>query len=64
MHLVNEFGAVEIDVDRRANGPRLPVRHMQTGREVFLDPMELVALTRLRHDDLKPFIDPAFGDRS
>ena len=63
MVLVNEFASVEIEVDQAANGPRLRVRDLLTGRCIFLDPMELSALTRVRHEDLKPFVDPAFEDK-
>lgn len=64
MELVNEFAAVEVEVDHRANGPRLRVRDLHSGRECFFDPTELMALTRMRHDDLKPFVDPAFPGRA
>ena len=58
--LSNEFASVEVQVDREANGPRLRVRDLLTGHAIFLDPKELAALTRVRHEDLKPFIDPGF----
>ncbi len=59
----NEFAGVELSVDTDANGPRLLVRDLLTGRHIFLDPSELAALTRVRHEDLKPFVDPAFEDK-
>lgn len=61
--LTNEFASVELAVDQDANGPRLLVRNLLTGRHIFLDPTELAALTRVRHEDLKPFVDPAFEDQ-
>lgn len=63
VELINEFASVALSVDKDANGPRLLVRNLLTGRHIFLDPAELAALTRVRHEDLKPFVDPAFEDR-
>jgi hypothetical protein len=57
--LASEFAAVEVGRDDRGNGPRLMIRDTQSGRCVFLDPLELAALTWIRHDDLSPFLDPA-----
>lgn len=61
--LANEFASVQVEVDRAANGPRLLVRDLLTGRFIYLDPKELAALTRVRHEDLQPFVDPGFEDR-
>jgi hypothetical protein len=57
--LVSEFAAVEVGRDDRGNGPRLMIRDTQSGRCVFLDPLELAALAWIRHEDLSPFLDPA-----
>ena len=57
--LVSEFAAVEVGRDDRGNGPRLMIRDTQSGRSVFLDPLELAALAWIRHEDLSPFLDPA-----
>jgi len=57
--LASEFAAVEIARDDRGNGPRLMIRDTQSGRAVFLDPLELAALACARHEDLMPFLDPA-----
>ena len=40
----NGGAAVEIARDDRGNGPRLMIRDTQSGRAVFLDPLELAAL--------------------
>lgn len=61
--LANEFASVQVQVDLAANGPRLLVRDLLTGRFIYLDPKELASLTRVRHEDLQPFVDPAFEDR-
>jgi hypothetical protein len=63
VELTNEFASVQLEVDRAANGPRLLVRDLVTGHFIYLDPKELSALTRVRHEDLQPFVDPAFEDR-
>jgi hypothetical protein len=56
--LASEFAAVEVERDDRGNGPRLMIRDTQSGRCVFLDPLELAALAWIRHEDLSPFLDP------
>jgi hypothetical protein len=59
MRLTSEFASVEIERDDRGNGPRLLIRDAQTGMRVLLDPLELAALARVRHDELAPFLDPS-----
>ena len=58
LRLASEFAAVEVERDDRGNGPRLMIRDTQSGRCVFLDPLELAALAWTRHEDLLPFLDP------
>jgi hypothetical protein len=50
--LRNEFAMVEVALVEGRNGPGLAVRDSETGAGVTLDPLELEALTRLRHEDL------------
>jgi hypothetical protein len=57
--LSSEFASVAVDVDLRANGPRLRVVNLGNGREIYLDPLELASLTWLSHADLGPFLDPS-----
>ncbi|MBF6559397.1 MAG: hypothetical protein IVW56_03820 [Candidatus Binataceae bacterium] len=59
MRLTSEFASVEIERDDCGNGPRLLIRDAQTGMRVLLDPLELAALARVRHDELAPFLDPS-----
>jgi len=59
MVLKSEFAAVEVERDDKANGPRLMVRDLRSGRSTFLDPFELAALVWVRHEELMPFLDPA-----
>ena len=50
--LRNEFAMVEVALVEGRNGPGLAVRDSETGATVTLDPLELEALTRIRHEDL------------
>ena len=43
----NEFAMVEVRRDESANGVRLLIRDLATGNHIYLDPLELEALTRL-----------------
>ncbi len=61
--LASEFASVEVARDDRGNGPRLMVRDTRSGRCVFLDPLELAALARTRHDELAPLLDPSRMER-
>jgi len=62
MRLTSEFAAVEIARDDRGNGPRLMIRDLQTGQEIYLDPLELAALASTRHEELLPLLDPGRFD--
>lgn len=59
LSLSNEFGAVAVEVDEHANGPRLRVEDLRSGRTIHLDPLELASLTWLTHERLGPFLDPS-----
>jgi hypothetical protein len=63
MRLINEFAGVEIDHDNQGNGPRLMIRDLQTGQEIYLDPLELAALACSRHEELLPLLDPEHLER-
>ena len=56
--LKNEFASVEVGLDESANGSRLLIRDLQSGREVYLDPLELEALTRVPHREFARWLDP------
>ena len=56
--LRNEFAAVMIGKNTEANGDRLEVNDLRTGRTFFLDPLELERLTSARHEDLAPIVAP------
>jgi hypothetical protein len=55
----NEFAMVEVSRHVTESGPRLHIRDLATGAEVFLDPVELESLTRWKHQDFAPLIDPS-----
>jgi hypothetical protein len=57
--LANEFASVAVEVDTRANGPRLRIVNLANGRSTFLDPLEVASITWLTHEDLGPFLDPS-----
>lgn len=58
----NEFAMVEVGQDDSAKGMRLMIRDVQTGDSIYLDSLELETLTKLRHRDLAPWVDPSFGE--
>jgi hypothetical protein len=57
--LRNEFAIVEIKKDNTANGVRLMIRDVMSGNSVYLDPLELEALTKIRCHHLLPLLDPS-----
>jgi hypothetical protein len=58
IRLSSEFAAVEIARDDHGNGPRLMIRDLQSGQEIYLDPLELAVLASIRHEELLPLLDP------
>ncbi len=58
LQLISEFANVEVARDDSGNGPRLMIRDLRSGQCVYLDPLELAALTWARHEELLPFLDP------
>ena len=63
IRLINEFAAVELARDDQGNGPRLMIRDLHSGQRIYLDPLELAALTLARHDELLPLLDPGRLER-
>jgi hypothetical protein len=55
----NEFAAVAVQVDETANGPRLRLEDMRTGRVRYLDALELEALVWLPDGHLTQLLDPS-----
>jgi hypothetical protein len=56
----NEFAVVEVEVKPTYGGTLLFLRDLQTGASITLDALELESLTRLRHADFAPLVDPSF----
>lgn len=57
--LRSEFAVVRVSVDRSANGDRLRVEDVRSGRSFCLDPLELERLTTIRHRDLGDVVSPS-----
>ena len=55
----NEFAMVRVTRIDDAGGPRLRIQCLASGQEVSLDPLELEGLTRARHADFAPLLDPS-----
>lgn len=56
--LRNEFASVEVMKDESANGPRLLIRDLEGGTEIYLDVLEVESLTRKSHADFADFVRP------
>lgn len=54
----SEFAMVMVRRDESANGVRLLIKDMTTGNHIYLDPLELEALTRLDHEHFVPLVAP------
>ena len=59
----NEFAMVVVRRDEAANGVRLFIKDVATGNHIYLDPLELEALTRLDHDHFVPLVGPRTRER-
>lgn len=59
--LNNEFAAVEVELDTRANSPRLKITNLRSGQVGYLDPLELERLSAARHADLTWIVSSANG---
>ncbi len=57
--VVSEFGHISIGVDKSANGPRLMLRDVRTGKTAYFDPLELESLVWCEHEQLSEILDPA-----
>ena len=50
--LRSEFATVRVTPDDRANGPRLHIEDLRSGRSIRLDPLELEWIAWSTHDDV------------
>lgn len=55
----SEFAEVAVAVDHEANGPRLRVEDLRTGRVRYLDALELETLVWLAEGHLAQLLDPS-----
>ena len=62
--LSNEFASVRVQIDRRANGPRLMIEDSASGVAIYLDPLELQSLAWATHKDLTAFAAPQFREQA
>lgn len=56
--LTSEFARVSVAFDVDGNGDRLRITDISSGREIYLDPLELASLARSRHERLRALIMP------
>lgn len=57
--VASEFATVAIRLDEGANGARLRLEDLRTGRVRFLDALELETIVWLRDDHLSALLDPS-----
>ncbi len=55
----SEFASVSLAIDFDANGPRLRIEDLRTGRVGYLDALELETLAWLPEGGLHPLLDPS-----
>jgi hypothetical protein len=55
----SEFADVSVEVDTKANGPRLRLEDRRTGRVRFLDALELETIIWLPEGHLTRLLDPS-----
>jgi hypothetical protein len=55
----SEFAEVSVTVDVTANGPRLRLEDLRTGRVRFLDALELETIVWLPDGHLQQLLDPS-----
>ena len=57
----SEFAEVAVRVDAAANGPRLRLEDLRTGRIRYLDALELETIIWLPEGRLERLLDPSAG---
>ncbi|MBB3606123.1 hypothetical protein FHT40_005812 [Mycolicibacterium sp. BK556] len=65
--VASEFAQVSVTVDLDANGPRLRLEDLRTGRVRYLDALELETLVWLPDERLTALLDPSanrWGDEA
>jgi hypothetical protein len=57
--ITSEFASVAVSIDHDANGPRLRIEDLKTGRVGYLDALELETLAWLPEHGLHKLLDPS-----
>jgi len=57
--VASEFAQVSVTIDVEANGPRLRLEDLRTGRVRFLDALELETIVWLPDERLTALLDPS-----
>ena len=55
----SEFAMVRVQRVEDPGGARLRIEDLASGQEILLDALELEGLTRTRHVDFAPLLDPS-----
>lgn len=64
MNIVNEFASVVVEKDTSGNSPRLKIQDRRTGRAIYLDALQLEALTLQSDQVFRKFLEFPFGPES
>lgn len=59
--LKNEFAHVAVQLDHSANGVRLLIEDVRSGKTFYLDPLELESIAWSNHSDLKQILNPSYS---
>lgn len=57
--IISEFAKISVMVDLDANGPRLRLEDLRTGKVRFLDALELETIIWLPEESLTALLDPS-----
>ena len=57
--MASEFAQVAVSLDETANGTRLRLEDVRTGRVRYLDALELETIVWLRDEQLSRLMDPS-----
>ncbi|MCX2929990.1 hypothetical protein ORI20_06885 [Mycobacterium sp. CVI_P3] len=57
--VASEFAEVSVTIDVEANGPRLRLEDLRTGRVRYLDALELETIVWLPDERLTALLDPS-----
>ncbi|WP_035758492.1 hypothetical protein [Granulicoccus phenolivorans] len=56
--LESEFASIRVEVDHRANGPRLRLTDLRSGRVAYLDPLQLETVLWFSDELWNRLLDP------